>query len=519
MLAFIGCVLWVISDHFRSDIGPLHVTKDQAISCAAQVIQKEFGVDVTANWDVVAIVQDDTASTPSRFIWQVYGKDVYQGMQASYIQGVSWLIRFMQFERPVEERGEEFKVMVSNCCRIGAVTPKDMSPKILAIEHKLPEHYQGADLTEEQALKKAYAYIEHEFDLQDNEISLISVASDKLEHRRDWTIVVQDCAYFNFDQEGQARIQIVISGDVVTRYSQFIFVPEDWSRIDKALVINIRIYLIILYLFMILFILLGCIFGARKLTVSQYGTKIIRHKLLFVGVLVAIITINNFCIYIGSFNTAEPFYDQCTRILLQLVFSNVLQVFFCSTFLTIAAVGFIKSHKPKYAQAIGLSIAAGLFLVGVFAYVHQYDILSSSWFPVVSSIGSMLTKYCLALSMLASIFLIIQALFAQWKYKMLMEFVSFMLFCCALQAFGTSQSVEFMIANGLLMGAAMAIVYWLILQFDMTLLPLIIAVMMIFNALPEILHPSYAGSQLNTLCAIFVMIAVALFFYERSHIE
>ena len=207
----------------------------------------------------------------------------------------------------------------------------------------------------------------------------------------------------------------------------------------------------------------------------------------------------------------------------------MLQVFFCSTFLTIAAVGFIKSHKPKYAQAIGLSIAAGLFLVGVFAYVHQYDILfqprsgifmlASSWFPVVSSIGSMLTKYCLALSMLASIFLIIQALFAQWKYKMLMEFVSFMLFCCALQAFGTSQSVEFMIANGLLMGAAMAIVYWLILQFDMTLLPLIIAVMMIFNALPEILHPSYAGSQLNTLCAIFVMIAVALFFYERSHIE
>ena len=94
-----------------------------------------------------------------------------------------------------------------------------------------------------------------------------------------------------------------------------------------------------------------------------------------------------------------------------------------------------------------------------------------------------------------------------------------MLFCCALQAFGTSQSIEFMIANGLFMGSVMAIMYWLILQFDMTLLPLIISVVFAMNMAPELVYPSYVGSQFDAVVAIIMMIAVGLFFYERSHVE
>ena len=102
---------------------------------------------------------------------------------------------------------------------------------------------------------------------------------------------------------------------------------------------------------------------------------------------------------------------------------------------------------------------------------------------------------------------------------MLMELVSFMLFCCALQAFSSSQSIEFMIADGLLMGSVMASIYWLILQFDMTLLPLIIAVIFVMNMVPELVYSSYVGSQLDTVIAMILMIAVGLFFYERSHVE
>lgn len=528
-LAAIGGCLLLVSDHFRSDIGPLQVSKAQAIECAAQAIEEEFGVDVRSDWDVMALVQDDSATTLSRFIWQVYDKDVYQYMQGSYIQGVSWLVRFIQFNRLVEDRAEEFKVRVSNNCRCSDIEPDDTNPKILALSHVLPEHYQGDDISEKQALIIAYAYVHELFGLAEKEVSLVSVASNKLENRRDWTIVLQDLEFFDFSQDGQARIELTISGDVVTKYSRYIFVPEDWARADTAFLMNISIFKITLYFLLMLFILMGCMFGLKKLLVSYYGIKIIRHKALFITALVGVVSINNFCIYVGSFNSAEPFYDQCGRIALQLVFSSIWQIFFCSVFLTIAAVGFIKSHKQNYLKAFGISIAIALFLIGICVYVNQFDILlqpksgifacAAGLFPVISLCGSKIAQYCLMLSMLVSVFLVVKSLFTQWKYKMLMELASFMLFCCALQAFGTSQSIEFMMANGLLMGSVMAIMYWLILQFDMTLLPLIIAVVFAMSMASELIYPSYVGSQFDAVIAMIMMIAVGLFFYERSHVE
>lgn len=529
ILAGIGCYLLLTRDYFRSDIGPLQVSKAQAIECAAQAIEKEFGVDVRSDWNVVTLVQDDSATKSSRFIWQVYDKDVYQYMQGSYIQGVSWLIRFIQFNRLVEDRAEEFKVRVSNNCRCGDVEPDDTHPKVLALSHVLPEHYQGADISEKQVLKIAYEYVQNQFGLHEKEVVLVSVASNKLENRRDWTVVLQDVEFFDFSQDGQARIKLIISGDVVTKYSRYIFVPEDWSRTDAAFLMNMTIFKIFLCFLLMLFILMGCVFGLKKLLVSSYGNKIMRYNALFITTLVVIVSINNFCIYVGSFNSAEPYYDQCGRIALKLVFHSIWQIFFCSIFLTVAAVGFIKSYKPNYFKAIGISIVGALFLSGMYAYINQFDVLlqpqsgiftcAAGLFSVLSLCGSKIAQYCLILSLFVSLFLVVKSLFVQSKYKIGIELISFILFCCALQAFSTSQSIEFMIASGLFMGLVMAIIYWLILQFDMTLLPLIIAIVFAVSMTPELVYPSYVGSQFDAVIAMIMMIVVGLFFYERSHVE
>lgn len=516
ILGIIGCCLWMVSYHYF-DASWLCITKSQAIECAMDAVKKEYNVDVT-DWDVVTIVQDNASSTKNRFVWQVYGKDTYQTIQGPYIQDASWLVRFIKFNRPVEERSEEFKVVVSH-------GKDDVHPKVVGFKHYVPEHYVEADIAQEQALKIAYKYIKDQLDLAEHQISFISVLSNKLEYRRDWTIVVQDLEFFDFAKDGQARIELAISGDVVTKFKQFIFVPEDWIRTDKAFLINLGVYKILLYFIMFLFILIGCLLGMNNLMVSFYGTTIIRNKALFFFVLVTMMNVNNFCMYVGMFNTAEPFYHQCANILIQLILGSIWQIFFCSLFLTIAAVGCVKSKKINYIQSLLLAISLGLFIAGVVSYLQKYNILlqqqsgnfasAGAWFSGISFCGSMIMKYSLLMSLFVAIFLLIERL-----NKVSIQVLAIILFCCALQSVGSSQSVLYMILNSLVLSSLVYLIYWLILKYDMTLLPLILATVFIVNGcLPEIIYSSYVGSQLHALGAIGILVAVSFFFYEQSRME
>jgi len=529
ILGIVGFGIWMMTHHFCPDVGPLHVTKTQAIQFAANAIQQEFGTDVTKDWQPICTVLDHSGNAESRFAFQVYGKNIYQFMQGSYIQGACWSIRFVQFHRAVQDRCEEYKVIVSNCCRVGAVLPEDMKPRILAMHHILPEHCQGAEITQDQAEVIVYNFIEKQFGLHQCNTELISIADEKLENRRNWSMTIQDCEFFNFDKGGQARIQVTISGDKVTKYSRFIFVPEDWSRADISKTMNIKIFKMILYFLMILFIMLGFILGAQKLFVSQYGTQMMRHKGLFVFVLTIFLSINNFCIYVGSFNTAEPFNNQFVGTFLQMVVLNSLQVFFCSIFLAVGAIGFIKSHKPKYGRSLLLALTSGLLLIGVIDFIGQYDfvfkprsgnfIIAGSWFPAIALCCFVIKTFCLMLSIIIALFLILKHLKKRWPHQVWTQILCVILFSLSLESMGTSESILFMLIKSCIVGIIIYILYRLILQYDMTLLPLVLGALVVFDVAPELLYPSYIGAQTHLIYAILVMIIVSFFFYERAHVE
>jgi len=530
ILGFLGFGLIILTNRFCPDTGPLLVTKSQAIACATQAVQEEFGVDVFVHWQPICTVQDDADSTSSRFVWQLYGKDMYQKMQGSYLQGESWMVRFVQFSRPIEDRSEEYRVVISNCCRCGKIEPKNTDPRIIEIEHKLPELYQGADLSQEQALIIAYEYIKNKFGLTQDETNLISVVNDKLENRRDWTVIVQALKSFDFYKEGQARIQLIISGDIVTKYSRTVHTPEDWTRADKSIIMNIKIIKLALYFLMILFIMFGSFFGFQKLLQSTYGNKIILHKGLFMTMLVAIVSINSFCMQIGTFNTAEPFYDQYGRRVLQIILQNSWQVMFCSLFMTIAAVGFIKGRKPRYLQSVGLSTAIGLCIQGVWMSVSHLQMIlepqssncgfAGSWSPIIALCSSTMKYFCLLVSIIIPMFLMIKFLQKKWPDRIFMQVLSVILFCISLESICGSESILIMILRGFAVGLIVYGAYRLILQYDMTLLPFIIAIITIIDVpLPELFYPSYIGSQLHAVCAIILMMIVGFFFYERSHVE
>jgi len=532
ILGLLGLCTWVATYKFSPDTHPLLVSRSGAIEIARQTIHDKFGVDLDTNWTPVVTVRDDCSSTPSRFVWQMYGKDMYDAMQGSYLSGPNWLVRFVRFSGDVEARGEEYKVVVSSCHlhRHGARQPITVHPgHVMKVEHILPEHFAGAYISQEQSQIIANDFIAKEYFLDEENMTLISVDSDKFDERRDWTIIMQDTQAFDFGQGGQARIEVKISGDVITKYARFIFVPEDWTRADQAKLMNVSLAKTGLWFLMFLLMALACAFGIGWLSRSRRGLQIMQHKAVFVAMVSLFYVLNSFYVVIGSFNTAEPFYDQLTRISLGMVTQISYQMLFCSIFLAVGAVGFIRGIKSNFMQSVGLSIAVALFFAGISSLLSWFEPLLEPvcgnyspvghWSSTLAFCGGQIKMFYLIMALLAAMFVVLKTLRNMWPERVWMQLVCAILFCLSMEALQASASISWMVLHGIVMGCVVYGIYYLLLRYDMTLLPLTFGMFMVCRIIPELLHPSYVGAQIDALITIGAVIAVALFFYERAHQE
>ncbi len=532
ILGLLGLCTWIATYKFSPDTHPLLVSRSAAIEIAGQTIQNKFGATLDASWTPVVTVRDDCSSTPTRFVWQVYGKDSYDAMQGAYISGPNWLVRFVRFSGDVEARGEEYKVVVSSCHlhRHAARQPITVHPgHVMRAEHLLPEHFAGADISQEQALAIAYDFIAKEYFLDEETLKFISIDSDKFDERRDWTIIVQDTQDFDFGQGGQARIEVKISGDKITKYSRFVFVPEDWTRADQAKLMNAGLVKTGLWFLMFLLMALACAFGIGWLSRSRCGLQMMQHKAAFVAMVSLFYVLNSFYVVIGSFNTAEPFYDQLTRISLGMVTQISYQMLFCSIFLAVGAVGFIRGIKSNFMQSVGLSIAVALFFAGISSLLSWFEPLLEPvcgnyspvghWSSTLAFCGGQIKMFYLIMALLAAMFVVLKTLRNMWPERIWMQLLCAILFCLSMEALQASASISWMVLHGVVMGCVVYGIYYLLLRYDMTLLPLTFGMFMVCRIIPELLHPSYVGAHIDALIAIGAVIAVALFFYERAHQE
>ncbi|MBP6869987.1 CPBP family intramembrane metalloprotease [Candidatus Babeliales bacterium] len=531
-LGLLGFLAWMSLYKFESDVYPLCVTKTQAIEIARQTIADKFGADLDANWTIMAVAQDDGNSKASRFIWQKYGKEAYDFMQGSYLYGINWVVGCMQFSGAVEDRGEEYQVIISSSHLDKHVDRKPLSEHaghVIRASHKLPEHFAGADIDQDQAEKIAYDFIAQEYNLDRQDLNMISVNNDKFDNRRDWTIVVQDAKVFDFGDGGQARIKVKISGDVVTSFSRFVFVPEDWDRAEQERLINLNLFKSILFFLLIGLTAFGCMFAIRWLSVSQCGAVILQHKALFLAITSCIYAFNSLPTVIASFSTAEPFYDQLTRFSLALVSKLSWQVLFCSVLLSVGAVGFIRARQSNLVQAILLSIAVAFMVLGASSVINFYqpyleptvgDCSSAGhWISFLAFAGSCLKRLSFVLSFMIAMFVVLKTVRKLLPTSLLPQLATSILFFIALESMQLGSSISWMLLHAVVVGTVVFVAYYLVLQHDMTLLPLVSGVFMICMVIPEIIDPAYCGSAFDGLIAIVLIIASSLFFYERSHVE
>lgn len=531
-LGLCGLFAWGMTYKFNPDTHQLFVTKVAAIEIARQSIHDKFGVELDASWTPVAMVQDDCSSTQSRFVWQVYGKQVYDLMQSSYLTGANWLVRFVRFSGDVESRGEEYQVVVSSAYLDKHVARQPLGTyagHVMKAQHKLPEHFVGGDIYQEQAQKIANDFIEQEYSLQPQDTKLISVMSDKFDERRDWMIVMQDTQAFDFELGGQARIKIKIAGDAVSEYSRFIFVPEDWSRADQAKLMNLNLVKTGLWFLMFLLMACGCMFGINWLVKSRLGGYMMRHKALFVATVSFFYAANSFYVYLAAFNTAEPFYDQLTRMSLGLITKMSLQILLCSVFLAVGATGFIRGRKSNLLQSMVLSVAAALTVLGASSFVGLFEPLlepvAGNYAPIghysssLAFCGGYIKIFYLILSLMIAMFVVLKTLRNMWPDRIWMQLVCAILFCLSMEALQASASISWMFIHGVIIGCVVYGVYYLLLKYDMTLLPLAFGACVVCMIIPELLYPSYVGASWDAWMAIASVVSIAWIFYEKAHQE
>ena len=143
----------------------------------------------------------------------------------------------------------------------------------------------------------------------------------------------------------------------------------------------------------------------------------------------------------------------------------------------------------------------------------------SHYFSVLALVSNYFKIFSIVLSAFIAIFFIMTKLSHLLVDRVWMNIIMVILFCISLQAIFYVDSMFAMIVSGVSMGLIVSMIFYLILQYDMTLLPIICGTNMISMIMPNILYPTYVGARLDSLIALICMVAVAVYFYERGHQE
>ena len=193
------------------------IDKEEAISIANKFLLDN---DITLPEGYNAYAFDDSSYPSSSFIWQELGEEKYKSLLGSYVLGPRWKVRFAKFDGPVESRARE--IMIS----------MDFEGNILRFNNKYPEAEEGKELSREEAQVLAENALSEHLRINLADASLTSAQESQKPNRMDWTFTFTDNEELDYDGSKLQNI-ISISGDEVSGFTQFVFIPEEWNRMKK----------------------------------------------------------------------------------------------------------------------------------------------------------------------------------------------------------------------------------------------------------------------------------------------
>ena len=199
------------------DVKSPSITKNEAIAIAEKFLDDK-NITLPEGYNPYAF--DDSSYPASSFVWEALGKEVYFDLYGTYILGPRWKVRFAKFDGPVESRARE--IMVS----------MDFEGNVLRFSNKFPEEEAGISLSKDEAQKLAEKSLVNNLNIPLDSVELTSAQESQKPNRLDWIFTFTDKKEVNYDGTKLQNV-ISISGDKISGFTQFVYVPEEWGRMKR----------------------------------------------------------------------------------------------------------------------------------------------------------------------------------------------------------------------------------------------------------------------------------------------
>lgn len=282
-----GLIVWVLASPFRADAPRIEISRSEA-ERRARVVLENQNVKLDSSWTVLSRVEGQPGEI-NRFVWQTAGPSHYQKLLGVYVTPPSWFVRFVRFQGDVADRAEEYGVYLRG------------NGEPFRFSHDLPEARPGKSLTEAEARAIAVSALPDSGDFKE-----VSAQAAKRPARTDWTFVFKDTRDYGLPQ-GEPRVSIGIAGDAVVDIVRFVYVPEDWSRSERARRNAPSILGAIYTVFLVAMVAAGAVVGAihwsRKRPFSVRAFAGVFGVVFLTG---AVNVLNSWPILASQASTAQP---------------------------------------------------------------------------------------------------------------------------------------------------------------------------------------------------------------------
>ncbi|MCF7913310.1 MAG: CPBP family intramembrane metalloprotease [Candidatus Cloacimonetes bacterium] len=499
--ALIGTACWVAFTPFQADQPQMKLNRSRAVEIAKAVLEKQ-NIELSDGWRIDAELIN-SLSNSDKLVWQEAGKSVYHQAMGEYISEPVWQISFRTWKGDVADRAEAYRFRINTN---GIVT---------TFRHTLPEDRAGMELTEDEARQLAVRSITDFYNMNDFTLNEVEAAPEKMPQRKDWNFTFKDTLNYQPDI-GEYRYNVKINGDQVMVINRYTYVPEEWSRQERNRTRPVRLFS---QFFNITFILLYFAIGILAVVSwsnHRFNISTFYFVLLVMIVSTLVLRLNQWQQTPAGFSTSQPWNNQVLQYVLGSV-SNVLVLSFIFALLA----GFLGSWQNKTINKLRVHnvILAALLFNGISALITLFkpDYMPSrpelntlaDYSPLLTVIFQAVSQWITSALLLIFAFHWLDKITANGQKRKFLTWLIFFIFVFILRqsvlVYASLADFTFLIILAASLALTLYFIFRQILVFDLSLIPVFLAVNASMQLLQNCFVNSWQGAVMANILAIIVI--------------
>lgn len=506
----LGLNFWAFFRPTTQDTHPLDFNRAQAIEKAHEA-QKLFNLTIAPEMSLLSATEGKQ-SKKNIFVWRTAGKEIYKQLDGTYLLAPHWNVRYAQFNGDIAQSAEEY---------VFALYPQD---EPVEYEHKLPREGEGASLTKEEARNMTQAFLDTYYQLKPEDVVEVSAQETQQPHRRDWKFVYRVKQGPDLG-EGQLRIEVKIGGNQIIEHERYVHVPEQWDReyeyetkIEK-LIKNTSIILLIALLIFLFFVII------RRRQTHPFATK----SAIIIGLILLsktmIQTWNLWPILVSSFNTTSPYSRQVITLFTTLLTQTAILTLFLA-WLGGYVIGSLHGRSNKSQRTTVIQgLCLGFFAAGISAFSNQILPATKPLWADVSNAGAYVPWLSMGLigfttmlmtSLLSLLFVHGLNMLSDYGRKNHVALVATLLFIgIAIAGIDPSSTPLLCVISGILSGLIMLLLYYLLLRFNYSVIPVFIATQISIAAIQSALLQAFPGVWTGAALTVLLAALTAYWFLQQ----